>query len=110
MSQAFVLITGRTSEQGQSLHQGKTSPAYRNATTWVEMSHEDMAHHGIEEGQVVRVRTMAGQVEVVVRLGDLPPGLLFMPIGPCASLLAGANTDGTGMPALKGIAAWLELA
>ena len=69
MSEGFMLITGRTPEQGKALHQGKCSEVYRRATALVEMSPEDMARLGIEEGQIVQVRTAAGQVEVVVRAG-----------------------------------------
>ncbi len=108
MSKQFTLITGRTPEQGEGLHKGKGSEAYRSATTLVEMSPEDMARLGIEEGQVVRVQTVAGQVEVPVRAGALPPGLLFVPMGPAANGLIGTETEGTGMPSFKGLAAEVE--
>lgn len=105
MSEHFTLITGRTAEQGKGLHEGKDSEAYHRATTWVEMNPEDMAHLGIEEGQVVWVRTETGQVEVSVRIGTLPEGLLFIPMGPAANALVGTETENTGMPPFKGIKA-----
>ena len=108
MSEGFTLVTGRTPEQGKGLHQGKGSEAYRRATALVEMNPQDMARLGIEEGQTVRVRTAAGQVEVVVRAGTLPPGLLFIPLGPVANILVGTDTEGTGMPLFKGLAAEVE--
>ena len=108
MNEYFTLITGRTPKQGEGLHKGKDSEAYRRATALVEMSLEDMARLGIEEGQVVRVRTAAGQVEVPVRAGALSPGLLFVPMGPVANMLIGAKTEGTGMPPFKGLAAEVE--
>ncbi len=105
LSEGFTLITGRTPEQGKALHQGKGSEPYRRATALVEMSPEDMACLGIKEGQIVQVRTAAGQVEVVVRPAPLPPGLLFIPLGPVANTLIGTGTESTGMPLFKGLAA-----
>lgn len=108
MSERFTLITGRIAEQEEGLHQGKGSEPYRRATALVEMSPEDMARMGIEDGQIVRVRTTAGQVEVPVRPGALPPGLLFIPMGPVANTLIGTDTESTGMPLFKGLAAKVE--
>jgi len=108
LSEHFTLITGRTPEQGEGLHKGKDSEAYRSATALVEMNPEDMARLGIEEGQVVRVQTAGGRVEVPVRAGTLPPGLLFIPMGPVANVLVGTDTGGTGMPPFKGLAAEVE--
>jgi len=107
--EGLTLITGRTLEQGRALHLGKGSEAYRRATALVEMNPEDMARMGIEEGQVVWVRTAAGQVKVPVRRGELPPGLVFIPMGPTANGLIGMHTEGTGMPLFKGLAAKVEL-
>ena len=86
------------------MQQGKGSGVYRRATTLVEMSREDMARMGIEEGQIVRVFTAARQVKVPVRRGVLPAGLLFIPMGPVANTLVAADTKGTGMPLFKGLA------
>jgi formylmethanofuran dehydrogenase subunit D len=108
LSEHFTLITGRTPEQGAGLHEGKDSEAYRRATVLVEMNSEDMARLEVEEGQVVRVRTATGQVEVPVRAGTLPPGLLFIPMGPAANVLIGTDTESTGMPPFKGLAAEVE--
>jgi formylmethanofuran dehydrogenase subunit D len=108
LSEYFTLITGRTSEQGQGMHQGKDSAAYRQATEFVEMSPDDMARLGIEEGQVVQVRTAGGQIEVPAHGGTLPVGLLFIPMGPMANVLIGTDTESTGMPPFKGLAAEVE--
>jgi formylmethanofuran dehydrogenase subunit D len=105
----FMLVTGRTPEQGRGLYQGKYSEAYEHATAWVAACREDMADLRIEEGQIIRLRTATGQVELPIRAGDLPTGLLFMPMGPLANLLVGEDTDGTGMPRFKGVAAALEV-
>jgi formylmethanofuran dehydrogenase subunit D len=109
VTHCFTLVTGRTREQGLALHQGKDSEIYRQATAWVEVGREEMARLGIEEGQVVRLRTSAGEVRVPVHAGNLPPRLLFMPMGPTASLLVETDTGGTGMPLFKRMAATLEV-
>jgi formylmethanofuran dehydrogenase subunit D len=109
LSENFILITGRTREQADGLHKGKDSEAYRKATALVEMSPEDMAHLSIKEGQIVRLRTASGQVEVPVRTGALPSGMMFIPMGPVANLLIETETEGTGMPAFKGLTVKMEL-
>ncbi len=100
----FKLITGRTAEQGRSLHAGKDSEAYRRATTVMDMNPEDMERLGIAEGETVQLRTQDGQAAVVVRVGTVPPGMVFIPMGPTANALIGGDTEGTGMPSFKGIA------
>jgi len=104
----FTLITGRTRAQGDGLHQGRDSAAYRQATCLVEMNGDDMAELGLKQGDVVTVSTPAGQVAVPARAGDLPRGMLFMPMGPPAHLLVGGETESTGMPAYKGQIAEVE--
>ncbi|MDI6726255.1 MAG: molybdopterin dinucleotide binding domain-containing protein [Smithellaceae bacterium] len=109
LSEDFILITGRTREQGEGLHKGKESEEYRVAVALVEMNPEDMTRLSIKEGQVVRLRTTLDQVEVPVRTGTLPSGMLFMPMGPVANQLIAAETEGTGMPAFKGLTVKMEL-
>ena len=109
MSENFILITGRTREQADGLHKGKNSQAYREATALVEMCPEDMARLAIEEGQIVRLKTASNQVEVPVRTGALPSGMVFIPMGPVANLLIDTETEGTGMPAFKGLTVEMEL-
>ncbi len=109
MSEDFILITGRTREQADGLHKGKDSEAYREATALVEMCPEDMARLAIEEGQIVRLRTKSDQVEVPVRTGALPSGMLFIAMGPVANRLIETETEGTGMPAFKGLTVKMEL-
>jgi len=103
LSQRFTLITGRTKEQGQARHAGVKSHAYQAATCWIEMNAQDMVRMGIMEGQVVHVQTEAGQTDLPARAGALPVGVVFMSLGPAANRLSGAETDGTGMPLLKGL-------
>jgi len=109
LSENFILITGRTREQAGGLHKGKDSDAYRQATALVEMCPEDMARLAIEEGRTVRLRTGSDQVEVPVKTGALPSGMLFIPMGPVANRLIDTETEGTGMPAFKGLTVKMEL-
>jgi formylmethanofuran dehydrogenase subunit D len=108
MSEHLTLITARTRAQADGLHRGKGTEAYRRATALVEMNADDMARLGIEEGVTVRVRTSAGAVEVPVQAGNLPPGLVFMPLGPTANALIGTETEATGIPSFKGLAVEVE--
>jgi formylmethanofuran dehydrogenase subunit D len=98
----FTLITGRTRKQGDSLHQGRDSEAYRRATHVVQMNADDLSDLDLAIGDIVSVSTQSGQVQVPVETGDLPRGMLFMPMGPSANLLVGGETESTGMPSYKG--------
>lgn len=108
MAEIFTLITGRTVKQAGGLHKGKDSEAYRKATTLVEMNDADMARLGVSEGQRVRLRTSAGQVDVPVHRGAIPPKMVFIPMGPVANSLIGPETGGTGMPCFKGVTVEIE--
>lgn len=108
LSKDLTLITGRTRRQADGLHRGKETEEYRRATELVQMNAEDMARLGIEDDAMVRVRTSAGAVEVPVQAGDLPSGLVFMPLGPTANVLIGTETEATGIPPFKGLAAEVE--
>jgi len=108
MTRRFVMITGRTAEQGAALRKGKLSDEYRQATGYVEMSRADRELLGIEEGRRVRVRTAFGQAELQLREANLPEGMIFVTMGPTANMLIGSHTGGTGMPDSKGLEAQVE--
>ncbi len=105
LSGEYTLITGRTRAQADGMHQGRDSEAYVRATRLVEMNEEDMAKVGVGEGDRVAVSTRIGQVEVAVKKGNLPRGMVFIPMGPSANVLIGGETDCTGMPSYKGLVA-----
>ena len=110
-TESFVLIPGRTSRQGTSLNEGKSSEAYLDETGTVFMSAEDMQRLDVEEGQTVRLESVHGHVDVPCKAGrknELPDGVLFIPYGPSSSRLMGGDTHGTGMPDSKGIDVTLE--
>jgi formylmethanofuran dehydrogenase subunit D len=103
MEKFFTLITGRTKKQAHGLHKGIGSPDHIAATSYVEICSDDMASLGIVEGQKVKLLSDAGTVELTVHATDIPVGLLFVPMGPAANQLVGAETFGTGMPSFKGM-------
>ena len=108
MEDFFTLITGRTKGQAHGLHIGAGSPAHIEATSFVEICPEDMTRLGIKDGQIVRLRSDTGMVEAPARIGNLPAGLVFIPMGPTANALVGPDTLGTGMPLFKGQSVKLE--
>ena len=99
----LTLISGRTLKQAHAMHIGKDSDAYRKATTVVSMHPGDLARLALAEGQRVALTSPHGRVEVVAEPSDIPEGLVFLPMGPTANALIGPDTEGTGMPAFKGI-------
>jgi formylmethanofuran dehydrogenase subunit D len=108
---AFVLIPGRTSRQGTTLNEGKFSAGYVEETSTLLMCPDDMTQLGLKNGDRVRLRSEQGQVELpcqAAKVGELPPGLLFLPYGDMSSRLMGGDTHGTGMPNSKGIDVELE--
>ena len=109
MKNKYTLITGRTKKQTDGLHKGACSPDHVNATSFVEIGPDDMAQLEITEGQIIKLLSSAGIVELPVQAGDLPVGLLFMPMGPTANKLVGAETFGPGMPSFKGLQVEVEI-
>ena len=108
MKEKFVMITGRTSKQAIGMHKGKESEAYIQAVTRVDMGDHDMDRLGINEGEDVLLHTLEGFIEVPVFKGNLPEGMLFMPMGPVANRLVGVDTQGKGMPSYKGFLVEME--
>jgi len=104
----FILITGRTMYQGENIHR-KCSEEYMKACAICEMNPEDMKELGVKVGDVVRVSSEAGGVDVYVKPSDgLDRGIVFIPMGPWANALIPAGTDSTGMPSFKGIRVRVE--
>ena len=105
----ITLISGRTSQQGVALEVGKTSDQYFKSVSYVDVSAEDAEAMGLEDGKPVEVATPHGSVVVAGRVSKgLEVGMAFFPYGPWANQVFGSETDGTGMPAYKGVVATLE--
>ena len=107
----MTLIAGRTSKQGASLNAGKLKAEYREVTSTGEMNPDDMERLGLKDGDLVRLRSAAG--EAVVRCKgrkpeDLPSGMIFIAYGPPSSQLMGADTALSGMPLSKNLEVEVE--
>ncbi len=102
-AERFVLIPGRSTDQGTSVGD-KSSAQYREVTRTLRMNPEDMRRLGLTDGSRVRLRTTGAEIEVTCVSGkdELPPGMLFIAYGPESSKLMTGETQGTGMPDSKG--------
>ena len=110
--ETFILIPGRTSNQGCGISEGKFGPTYQAEIHRLLMAPADMQRLEIASGQRVRLRSEHGQVDVAAEpaKGDeLPSGLLFIAYGDLSSRLMGGDTHGSGMPTSKGIDVTLEV-
>jgi formylmethanofuran dehydrogenase subunit D len=103
-SETFILIPGRSTEQGTSVGD-KSSAQYREVTQTLRVNPADLARLGLRAGDRVRLRVGHAEIEVTcVSAGnELPSGMLFIAYGPESSRLLSGETQGTGMPDSKGI-------
>lgn len=111
MSHPFILIPGRTSQQGAGISEGKYLDNYQSEINTLQVAPEDMERLELAEGDQVRITSETGQIEVAIKPskgGELPPGLLFIAYGDLSSRLMGGDTHGTGMPTSKGLDVTLE--
>ena len=113
MAEAFILIPGRTSRQGTTLNEGKSTDGYLEEIGTVQVAPEDMQRLELEDGDLVRVYNEVGEFTVpckAARGDELPAGMLFISYGDNSSRLMGGETHGTGMPDSKGLDVFLEVA
>ena len=103
----MLILTGRTIDQGCRKEIGKVSREYFEAVAVCEMNEEDMKRLGVKDGDHVKVTTRFGSVVLIAkslkRIGS--SGIAFIPYGLWANQVMGSETDGTGMPLLKGVPA-----
>ena len=112
MSETFILIPGRTSEQGCGISEGKFQEKYQSQINTLQVAPADMQRLGLEQGDRVRLTSPQGQVEVAVtpaKRDELPEGLLFIAYGDISSRLMGGDTHGSGMPTSKGLDVELDV-
>ena len=105
-----TLITGRTINQGCSKEQGKFSEEYMRNVAVCEINAEDMNKLNIRDGDNVKVTTEVGSVIVKAKKSRRirTSGVIFIPYGPWANAILKPETEGTGMPLLKGSKARVE--
>jgi len=98
-----IMISGRTLGQGATC-EAKMSPEFFRATSTCSLADSDYDALGIPEDGNVLVRNGFGEVVVSAkRDGGLPPGLIFIPMGPWANAVVGPETGGCGTPLFKGV-------
>jgi formylmethanofuran dehydrogenase subunit D len=111
MPETFILIPGRTSDQGCGISEGKFKDKYQSEINTLQVAPGDMQRLGLSKGDRVRLTSAQGQVEVAVtpaKKDELPEGLLFIAYGDISSRLMGGDTHGSGMPTSKGLDVELE--
>jgi formylmethanofuran dehydrogenase subunit D len=106
----FILITGRTIDQGKFKEHAKLSKEYEESVAVCEMHAEDMKRLNIEEGGNVKVSTDIGSIVVKAKRSKRirNPGVVFIPFGPWVNAILSSETEGTGMPHLKGFKVRIE--
>lgn len=113
MTETFVLIPGRTTDQGCGISEGKFQEKYQNEIRALQVAPGDMARLGLSNGDRVRLTGEEGQtVEVCIvaaKKDELPEGLLFIAYGDISSQLMVGDTHGSGMPTSKGMDVTMEL-
>ena len=112
MPETFILIPGRTSDQGCGISEGKFQAKYQAEINTLQVAPADMERLGLSKGDRVRLTSPQGQVEVAVtpaKKDELPEGLLFIAYGDISSRLMGGDTHGSGMPTSKGLDVQLEV-
>lgn len=113
MSETFILIPGRTTDQGCGISEGKFQDKYQNEINSLQVAPGDMSRLGLSNGDRVRLTGEEGQsVEVCIttaRKDELPEGLLFIAYGDISSKLMTGDTHGSGMPTSKGMEVTMEL-
>lgn len=103
-----IMISGRTLAQGATC-ESKMSPEFFKATSSLSLSEEDFGSLGLAEGKNVQVSNEFGRVVASARPDKgLPKGLVFMPMGPYANAVIGADTAGSGTPQFKGVEVEIE--
>jgi formylmethanofuran dehydrogenase subunit D len=111
MPETFILIPGRTSQQGCGISEGKFGETYTAETRRLLVAPPDMKRLGLSDGDRVRLTSEWGQIDVDIAAAkgdELPPGLLFIAYGDLSSRLMGGDTHGSGMPTSKGLDVTLE--
>jgi len=105
-----TLLTGRTIEQGVGKERGKASKDYFESVAVCYMDPEDLKKLGIKEKTNILLSTTYGSVVVkaIKSLRTPHPGIVFVPYGPWANVVADPDTHGIGMPSFKGVPAEIE--
>jgi len=106
----ITLLTGRSIDQGVGKELGKLTKEYENSVAVCELDPEDIKVLNLKEKENVRVLTESGSVVLRAAESKRAPhrGVAYIPYGPWANVVIGAETSGTGMPSYKGVPAEVE--
>ncbi len=97
------MISGRTLAQGASC-ECKDSEEFFKAVSTCSLSEKDYSSLGLKDGRNVLIKNGFGQVILSGRKDSgLPPGMIFIPMGPWANVVVGSDTGGCGTPQYKGV-------
>lgn len=97
------MISGRTLAQGANC-ESKMSKEFFSVASVCSVSEVDFRSMGLLEGGNVSVSSAYGQAVLSFHVDSgLPPGIVFIPMGPWANLLIGPDTGGCGTPQFKGV-------
>jgi formylmethanofuran dehydrogenase subunit D len=103
-----VMISGRTLAQGASC-ECKMSEDFFKAVSTCSISEEDYSALALSEGRNVLIENEFGRAVMSFRVDSgLPPGMIFIPMGPWANVLVGPDTGGCGTPHYKGVTVDVE--
>jgi formylmethanofuran dehydrogenase subunit D len=103
------MISGRTLAQGANC-ESKMSDEFFAAASVCSVSEADSKSMGLLEGENVSVASAYGQAVLSSNVDPgLPPGMVFIPMGPWANLLVGPDTGGCGTPQFKGVEVDVQL-
>ncbi len=98
-----IMISGRTLAQGAGC-ESKMSADFFKAASVCSLSEKDYNSLGLSDGRNVLVKNSFGQAVLSARMdAGLPPGMVFIPMGPWANVLVGPDTGGCGTPQYKGV-------
>jgi formylmethanofuran dehydrogenase subunit D len=73
----FILITGRSTDQGRYINIGKDTDEYRKMVSTLWMSSMDLDQLGLSVGMSVIVRSEWGEALFRCEQDDLSPGIVF---------------------------------
>jgi formylmethanofuran dehydrogenase subunit D len=109
--ETYILLTGRTINQGVALEGGKTSKENVRAAAICAFDKEDFKRLDCLAGTPVKVRTDFGEVVVYSTISEEGPhpGIIFIPMGPWSNQVVNPSTQGTGTPTYKGMKAKVEV-
>lgn len=109
MELKVIVVTGRSLAQGRAKEK-KFTEEYRQAVATCEIDPDDLASLGIQAGQNVRLANSKGSIVLKAVKSSQSPhrGIFFVAYGPWVNVLTDSDSDGTGMPTLKGIEAEVE--